>query len=201
MEREDALHQLQQLVGTDLYELAKRYPQITVERNKGWAGHVCEVHLGLALNSSPEPNGGSWELKQVSLRRSAEGFLTAKETMAITMLSPQRVLDLPFEESDVLKKLRRLVLVARVFLPNSPLAPVALVREADISDETPLIFNQVREDYEMIREVLREDGFSALSGKMGKLIQPRTKGAGHGSTSRAFYARTQFVNILLGLNK
>ena len=201
MEREDALHQLQQLIGTDLYELAKRYPQVTVERNKGWAGHVCEVHLGLALNSSPEPNGGSWELKQVSLKRTAEGFLTAKETMAITMLSPQRVLDQPFEESDVLKKLRRLVLVARVFLPNSPLAPVALVREADISVETPLIFNQVREDYELIREVLREDGFSALSGKMGKLIQPRTKGAGHGSTTRAFYARTQFVNILLGLNK
>ena len=201
MEREDALHQLQQLVGTDLYELAKRYPQVTVERNKGWAGHVCEVHLGLALNSSPEPNGGSWELKQVSLKRTAEGFLTAKETMAITMLSPQRVLDLPFEESDVLKKLRRLVLVARIFLPNSPLAPVALVREADISVETPLIFNQVREDYELIRATLREQGFSALSGKMGKLIQPRTKGAGHGSTTRAFYARTQFVNILLGLNK
>ena len=172
-----------------------------MERNKGWAGHVCEVHLGLTLNSSPEPNGGSWELKQVSLKRTAEGFLTAKETMAITMLSPQRVLDQPFETSDVLKKLRRLVLVARVFFPNSPLAPVALVREADISVETPLIFNQVREDYELIREVLREDGFSALSGKMGKLIQPRTKGAGHGSTTRAFYARTQFVNILLGLNK
>lgn len=201
MEREDALHQLQQLIGTDLYELAKRYPQVTVERNKGWAGHVCEVHLGMALNSSPEPNGGSWELKQVSLKRTAEGFLTAKETMAITMLSPQRVLDQPFETSDVLKKLRRLVLVARVFFPNSPLAPVALVREADISVETPLIFNQVRDDYELIREVLREEGFPALSGKMGKLIQPRTKGAGHGSTTRAFYARTQFVNILLGLNK
>lgn len=201
MEREDALHQLQQLIGTDLYELAKRYPQVTVERNKGWAGHVCEVHLGMALNSSPEPNGGSWELKQVSLKRTAEGFLTAKETMAITMLSPQRVLAQPFETSDVLKKLRRLVLVARVFFPNSPLAPVALVREADISVETPLIFNQVREDYELIRKVLREEGFSALSGKMGKLIQPRTKGAGHGSTTRAFYARTQFVNILLGLNK
>lgn len=117
------------------------------------------------------------------------------------MLSPQRVLDQPFEKSDLLKKLRRLVLVARVFLPNSSLAEVALVREADISVEVPLIYNQVRDDYELIRETLRTDGFPALSGKMGKLVQPRTKGAGHGSTTRAFYARTQFVNILLGLNK
>lgn len=201
MEREDALHTLRQLVGRDLHELAKQYPQVTVGRNKGWAGHVCEVHLGLALNSSPEPNGGSWELKQVSLKRTAEGFLTAKETMAITMITPKRVLEKPFEESDLLKKLRRLVLVARIYLPHSPLAEVALVREADISVDVPLIYNQVRDDYEFIRETLRTDGFHALSGKMGKLVQPRTKGAGHGSTSRAFYARTQFVNILLGLNK
>ena len=121
--------------------------------------------------------------------------------MAITMITPKRVLEKPFEESDLLKKLRRLVLVARIYLPHSPLAEVALVREADISVDIPLIYNQVRDDYEFIRETLRTNGFQALSGKMGKLVQPRTKGAGHGSTSRAFYARTQFVNILLGLNK
>ncbi len=33
---------------------------------------------------------------------------------------------------------------------------------------------------------------------MGKLVQPRTKGQGHGSTSRAFYARTGFVAHILG---
>jgi hypothetical protein len=35
---------------------------------------------------------------------------------------------------------------------------------------------------------------------MGQFIQPRTKGAGHGSTSRAFYARTQFISQILGLS-
>jgi hypothetical protein len=34
---------------------------------------------------------------------------------------------------------------------------------------------------------------------MGKYIQPRTKGSGHGSTSRAFYARTSFLKKLLNL--
>lgn len=201
MEREEALQQLKSLIGVDLYQLAAQYPQVTLGKNKGWAGHICEVHLGLTLNSSREPNGGSWELKQVSLKKTRDGLLTAKETMAITMLSPQRVLDNPFETSDLLKKLRRMVLVARIYLPNSPNAEVLIVREADISVEVPLIYNQVREDYEQIRQTLREKGFGALSGTMGKLVQPRTKGAGHGSTTRAFYARTQFVNILLGLNK
>lgn len=32
-----------------------------------------------------------------------------------------------------------------------------------------------------------------LTGGMGVYIQPRTKGAWHGSTSRAFYARTKFL--------
>ncbi len=121
--------------------------------------------------------------------------------MAITMLSPARVLAQPFEESDLLKKLRRLVLVARIYLPNTLTAEVALVREADISVEVPLIYHQIRDDYELIRATLRDEGFPALTGSMGKLVQPRTKGAGHGSTTRAFYARTQLVNILLGLNK
>jgi len=33
---------------------------------------------------------------------------------------------------------------------------------------------------------------------MGVLVQPRTKGPGHGSTSRAFYARKIFVAHILG---
>ena len=42
-------------------------------------------------------------------------------------------------------------------------------------------------------------GFEHLTGAMGILVQPRTKGSGHGSTSRAFYARTQFVAEILGI--
>jgi hypothetical protein len=36
---------------------------------------------------------------------------------------------------------------------------------------------------------------------MGVLVQPRTKGPGHGSTSRAFYARARLVGRILGLVK
>jgi hypothetical protein len=44
-----------------------------------------------------------------------------------------------------------------------------------------------------------QNGFELLTGKMGKYIQPRTKGSGHGSTSRAFYARISFLKQLLNL--
>src|SRR3989344_2678912 len=47
--------------------------------------------------------------------------------------------------------------------------------------------------YDFIRNKLVKQGFEALTGKDGKWIQARTKGPGHGSVSRAFYARTSFV--------
>jgi hypothetical protein len=57
------------------------------------------------------------------------------------------------------------------------------------------------EDYELVQNKIRSQGFSALTGRMGIYIQPRTKGAGHGSTSRAFYARIKFVETILGIRE
>jgi len=51
----------------------------------------------------------------------------------------------------------------------------------------------VKEDYDLVRNTIIERGFSALTGRIGVFIQPRTKGAGHGSTTRAFYARASFL--------
>ena len=61
------------------------------------------------------------------------------------------------------------------------------------------VYAQVKADYEEVRETIRTRGFDALTGRMGVLVQPRTKGPGHGSTSRAFYARKQFVALILNL--
>jgi hypothetical protein len=61
------------------------------------------------------------------------------------------------------------------------------------------IYEQIRQDYEEVRNCIIQDGFSCLTGAMGVLVQPRTKGPGHGSTSRAFYARAGFVKRILGL--
>ena len=57
------------------------------------------------------------------------------------------------------------------------------------------LYEAVKADYDLVRKTLLDPskGFSSLTGKMGVYIQPRTKGQGHGSTSRAFYARPKFL--------
>ncbi|PIR89809.1 hypothetical protein COU05_04010 [bacterium (Candidatus Gribaldobacteria) CG10_big_fil_rev_8_21_14_0_10_37_21] len=58
---------------------------------------------------------------------------------------------------------------------------------------------EIKNDYDFIREKLVETGFESLTGKDGKWIQARTKGPGHGSTSRAFYARKELVEKIFEL--
>ena len=198
MERSEASPLLQSLEGTDLHELASHY-QVYLRNangniNKGWAGHVCERHLGLPLNSSQSPNFGSWELKVVPLKLLANGKWTYKETMAITMIDPVHVINNPFESSHLLTKLKKFVLVVRK-VGRSVEEPSFVYRVEPVDLEGEL-YETVKEDYNLVRDCLMDPsrGFSALSGSMGTMIQPRTKGPGHGSVSRAFYGRTQFLH-------
>lgn len=201
MERVEALQRLRTITGTDLRPLAEQYG-ITVwkdgKKNKGWAGHVIERYLGLPLNSSRAPNFGSWELKVVPLKRGYDGTLRVKETMAITMLDPVEVLAKEFEESHLFTKLRKQVVVSRIFEDVKETFSL-LHAAAEFDLDNPHIYAQVKADYQTVRTVLRSSGFSSLTGKMGVLVQPRTKGPGHGSTSRAFYARTTFVAHILNI--
>lgn len=201
VERAEAIDSLRLLIGRDLRAMADEYG-ITVfrgpKKNKGWAGHVIERYLGLPLNSSREPNFGSWELKCFPLRTRA-GALVVKETMAITMIDPHEVIAKSFRDSHLFRKLSKLVIVSRIFeSPGEERSLMFSVGEFDLSD--PRLYTSVEDDYETIRSTIRESGMQGLSGRMGIVIQPRTKGAGHGSTSRAFYARTQFVHQIAGLD-
>jgi DNA mismatch repair protein MutH len=196
MERQEAIERMSSIVGQDLRVLADNYGiQVFNERgnkNKGWAGHVVERHLGLPRNSAQVPNFGSWELKTASLKRLRNGQLTVKETMAITMIDEHNIRETAFEESHLLTKLRRMVIVARIWENREETSSeLYAVRTFDL-DSTGL-YRQIEQDYNSTRNTIINEGFSALTGRMGVYIQPRTKGAGHGSTSRAFYARTHFL--------
>jgi DNA mismatch repair protein MutH len=84
------------------------------------------------------------------------------------------------------------LIVGRIWLnQEESSSPIFAVKTFDLDD--PAIYIQVKADYDLIRQTIIEKGFSALHGSMGVYIQPRTKGAGHGSTSRAFYARVSFL--------
>jgi hypothetical protein len=57
---------------------------------------------------------------------------------------------------------------------------------------TPL-FKQLEEDYNAICSAYKTTGTLSGTSHLGKYLQTRTKGAGHGTTSRAFYLRTSFL--------
>lgn len=205
MERKEAVRRLRLLEGKDLRPMADKFG-VTVwsegHVNKGWAGHVCERYLGLPLNSARSPNFGSWELKVVPLRRLADGSVVLKETMAITMIDPVHVVQTEFEDSHLLAKLKKMVVCARMFeSQREERSLLVRVGTFDLSDRRTLA--QVRDDYNLVRNTLlrlgQTRGFDALTGRMGVLVQPRTKGPGHSQRrTRAFYARKRFVAIILG---
>lgn len=201
MLRNEAVRRLQQLEGKDLRKLAVKF-QVTVWKsgklNKGWAGHAIERYLGLPINSAQSPNFGSWELKIVPLKRLRTGQIVVKETMAITMIDPINVLGKTFEESHLLSKLTKQVVCARLFESKEELSS-KLIRVRTFNLSKPEIYKQVKADYDLVRLTIKQEGFQALTGRMGILVQPRTKGPGHGSISRAFYARKNFVSLILNL--
>jgi len=203
LDRKEAVRRINLLAGKDLRLLADEY-QIPVwkngHENKGWAGLVIERYLGLPQNSRQEPDFGAWELKVVPLRPAPDGTLRVKESMAITMLEPTEVLANEFENSHLYDKLRSMVVVSRIY-ENSEERHSMLHAAAEFDLDNAKIRAQVKIDYETIREQIRRHGIDAVTGDLGNLVQARTKGRGHGSTTRAFYARPRFVAHILNLQK
>src|SRR5438105_2678075 len=203
LDRHEAVRRINLLAGKDLRPMADEY-KIPVwksgHENKGWAGLVIEHYLGLPQNSRQAPDFGDWELKVVPLRKDAQGNLRVKESMAVTMLEPAEVIANKFEDSHLYDKLRSMVVVSRVWESAQELhSMLHAAAEFDLDD--PQIHSQVRGDYETIRGQIRAQGIDSVTGDLGKLVQARTKGRGHGSTTRAFYARPIFVAHILNLRK
>ncbi len=193
--RLQAIENLKKYIGQDLRTLALQFGITTYEtgkQNKGWKGLVLERLAGLDNNNAKAPNGLSYELKSVSFYE-VKGNLVPKETMAITMVNPKELLEKSFFESHCWYKLKAVVFCAvRWHGKNAESAELIDVTSLDFL-ETDTLIKEIEKDYEFIRNKLRTQGFEALTGKDGKWIQARTKGAGHGSTSRAFYARKELV--------
>lgn len=115
------------------------------------------------------------------------------------MIDPINVAQKPYCESHLRAKLVKALIVSRLWEgQHEPRSLVHGVATFDLANDE--VERQIKADYEAVRRVIREQGFDALSGRMGVLVQPRTKGPGHGSKSRAFYARKALVAKLLGLD-
>jgi DNA mismatch repair protein MutH len=115
-------------------------------------------------------------------------------------LEPAEVLANNFEDSHLYDKLRSMVVVSRVYESTQELRSI-LHAAAEFDLDNPKLYEQVKDDYEAIRVQIRLRGIDSVTGDLGKLVQARTKGRGHGSTTRAFYARTILVAHILNLQK
>jgi len=190
-----AIENLRKYIGQDLRALALKHGITTFEtgkQNKGWKGLVLERLAGLQTNVSKAPNGLTYELKSVSFHE-VKGELVPKETMAITMINPEELKSHSFFESHCWAKLKTIVFCAVMWHgQNAERAELLKVTSLDFSEDDELI-KEIKADYDFIRNKLITKGFEALTGADGKWIQARTKGPGHGSVSRAFYARTSLV--------
>ncbi|MFA5098741.1 MAG: MutH/Sau3AI family endonuclease [Candidatus Paceibacterota bacterium] len=190
-----AIKNLKKHLGQDLRKLALEHGITTYEtgkQNKGWKGLVLERLAGLQTNISKAPNGLSWELKSVSFHE-VKGQLVPKETMAITMINPEELKAHSFFESHCWAKLKAIVFCAVEWDgKNAESGRLLKVASLDFAEDDELI-QEIKADYDFIRNKLITQGFEALTGADGKWIQARTKGPGHGSISRAFYARTGLV--------
>lgn len=190
-----AINNLKKYIGQDLRKLALEYGITTYEtgkQNKGWKGFVLERLAGLQNNISKAPNGLTYELKSVSFHK-VKGELVPKETMAITMVNPEELKAHSFFESHIWSKLKTIVFCAVEWNgTNSEESKLLKVVSLDFAEDDKLI-KEMKADYDFIRNKLTTQGFESLTGADGKWIQARTKGPGHGSISRAFYARIPLV--------
>lgn len=201
--RATAINNLKKYIGQDLRELATKHGITTFEtgkQNKGWKGLVLERLAGLETNVLKAPNGLSYELKSVSFC-SKDNKLIPKETMAITMVNPDELKQHSFFKSHCWDKLKSMVFCAVMWHGrDSEKAELLKVVSLDFAKDDVLI-KEVKKDYDFIRNKLISHGFESLTGKDGKWIQARTKGPGHGSISRAFYARKELVKEIFDLGE
>ncbi len=206
--RFEATQKLQRLIGEDLRGLADEFG-VTVFKgengklNKGWAGLTLERAVGLGNNAVQASNGDYWELKLVPLVSKKDGTWRVKETMAITMINPEDVMEKPFEESHLFNKMQKMIICGRERVDNEESSSKLLyVNSFDLLSTN--FWQQIKEDYEVVQEALKDGRgkIEVLSSKMGKFIQPRTKGQGGKSKkTRAFYARTKFIETILGMRE
>jgi len=191
-----AIRNLEPYIGQDLSLLADSFGITKYKdgkQNKGWKGLTLERLAGITNNNKQAPNGLGFELKSVA-HYNVKNELRPKETMAITMINPLILANTEFLKSHCWEKLKSLIFCAVSWHGKNNLESKLLkVSSFDFIESNTLI-KEISDDYELIRQKLINYGFQSLTGKDGKWIQARTKGPGHGSTSRAFYARKSLIN-------
>ena len=162
---------------------------LPVTANKGLPGQFLEGLLGIPHTSNCL-DCSDGELKLFPVKKLKNGKLVPKETIAVTMLSTDDLRTCEFNSSKCCKKMSRMLVVP--YYREGDTIQFMSPRIVDKSSpEFAELYATIESDYNEIRKTYIENG--GLHSKTGTLLQNRTKGAGHGSTSRAFYLRPEFM--------
>ena len=163
--------------------------ELPVTANKGKPGQFLEDLLGIP-HSSECLDCLDGEVKTFPLKILKNGTLVPKETIAVTMLNKDELSTNDFVSSKCYKKLSKVLLVPYYRIGNTIKFLTPKIIDKDSSDSLE-IYKVLESDYNEIRKKYLETG--DFSSSTGTLLQNRTKGAGHGTTSRAFYLRQEFM--------
>lgn len=209
--REDVLHRLQTaLPGKRLFDLAGHHG-ITVAKNgrvnKGWVGLTIERIAELANSNLARPDGEDFELKTTRLDKTDAGWSPA-ETIKVTQLNPQNILEEEFETSTLWKKLERLIIVGCHYASPTECEAV-LISAVDVDD--PEIRNAMQAYWEDVRHTVSEGEIGRYNnlGTYEDYLQLRPTGngklwsvcpiTGEKYPARAFYATKRFIRKVLAI--
>lgn len=158
-----------------------------ITRNKGATGLLLETMTGIP-HSPNCLDCSDGELKTFPVKKLANGSFVPKETLAVTMVSLEELKSCGFEDSRCFKKMTRMLVVPYLREGDTImyLKPTLLEKE-----KFPELYTLLEHDYKTIQTLYTTEGL--LKSTVGKYLQTRTKGAGHGTTTRAFYLRTTFL--------
>ena len=169
---------------------------LPVTANKGLPGIFLEDLLGIPHTSNCL-DCSDGELKLFPVKKLKNGELVPKETIAITMLSKDELTANDFNASKCCKKMSRMMIVPYYRTGDSICYMSPTIIDRSSSDFTEL-YNIFEADYNAIRQNFLENGI--LESNTGTFLQNRTKGPGHGSSSRAFYLRPIFMKKYIPLS-
>jgi DNA mismatch repair protein MutH len=160
---------------------------------KGVVGRVIEAYFGIEQNSRHEPDfrGAGIELKSVPIQRTRIEA-RAKERISLGMIDWNLLRSETWATATARQKLEHLMLV---FYEWSPLRPMGFfkVLATGIWTPDPASLEAIEQDWMTIRQLEIDGRRGEASEGLTNLLGAATKGAGHGSTSRAWSLKQPFV--------
>jgi DNA mismatch repair endonuclease MutH len=165
-------------------------------QTKGVVGRIYESAFDIPANSIAGPDfpGAGIELKSVPILVDRSGA-KAKERISVGMIDFVSLVDEEWERAAVRKKLDQLLLIFYGWKPYRPISSFeTLAAGLWRPDERSLA--SIRSDWELIRALVRAGRRDEVSESLTTVLGAATKGAGHGSRSRAWSLKQPYVTWL-----